>query len=241
MTNNKIIGIILAGGKSRRFIQGNKVFAEYNGKKLIRHVAETMIDFVDNLFVLINKEIKTETKNTLSGINCFYLIQKKALGTGHALLSALKQVKNLNEYDHVLMSHADKPLISKNTFKKLIEKHLKEKSDLTITTSILDYTSSKGRIIRDKENKIIKIIEFKNCTPEQAKIMEINAGFIICKTKNIISLLKQIKKNELTKEYYLTDLVEICYSKSLKVNNLEINADESYDVNTIEQLKKIRE
>ena len=102
--------------------------------------------------------------------------------------------------------------VTPKTLKKALKSFKSNSSDFLITISKLSNPFGYGRIVKDSYKNITKIVEEKNCTPDQRKINEVNSGLYICKSELLKNFIKKIKKNT-NNEYYLTDLVEIFSKK----------------------------
>jgi len=107
-------------------------------------------------------------------------------------------------------------------------------SCLALLTVILDDPTGYGRIIRDNNNQVVKIVEQKDATPEQLKINEGNTGILACKGHQLKDWLSRLSNHNAQNEYYLTDLPD-------KIGNAKIididDEDEIYNVNSREQLE----
>ncbi|MCX8058784.1 MAG: sugar phosphate nucleotidyltransferase [Spirochaetes bacterium] len=229
--------IILAAGKGKRLHSEEfnlpKVLRELKGRPLIDYVIKE-IDFVEKRDIIIVVGFMWEKVINFLGDKYTYVLQKEQLGTGHAVRMAEEYYKNINEDILVLMG--DMPFIRKNTILNLIDYHSKNKNDITILSTIVNLPSSFGRIIRDDQGKIKKIIEVKDADEDQLKIREVNTGIGIYKS-DTLSLLKEIKNDNNQKEYYLTDLVKIALEKGKKVDALiSENEKEFIGINSIEDL-----
>ncbi len=233
----KTAGIILAGGKSSRYGEKkHKFLASFSGKPLIVRTLEAIIPVVD-CTVIVTSPDNSETKETLKGFqNIRYAIQKQPLGTGHALLSTDYIFEN-TDYT-LLVSYADKPLITTRTFRKLVVEHVKSGADITIATAVLPLPGSKGRIIR-KNGKLTGVIEARDADPEILRIKEVNAGFIVCESRSIYKQLRKISNNNVSKEYYLTDVYAEYLKDGLCIHTVRIQPEESCDVNTLSDLERI--
>ena len=170
------------------------------------------------------------------GKKFIYVEQKKRLGTAHALKCVLSKISLGTK--NVFVCYSDDtafypPLI----IKKLVNFHLKKERDLTILTVIKKDPFGLGRIIRDKHRKIRGIVEEKNATLSQKKIKEINTGCYCFNLKFLKKYLPLIKRDQIKKEYYLTDIVGLAISNHAKINTLKIKKGEYFQgVNTKEQL-----
>ena len=103
-----------------------------------------------------------------------YVVQKKPLGTGHALLQAVS--KNKEDFNTVLVLSGDNPLIRSNTLQALEEYHISELNMMTILTTEISNDSDFGRIIRDSSGNVKKIIEVSESTNDFELIKEGNSG-----------------------------------------------------------------
>ncbi|HPP66386.1 MAG TPA: NTP transferase domain-containing protein [bacterium] len=237
--NKKIAGIILAGGKSSRYGKKcHKFLDSFSGKPLIIRTLEAIKPVVDWIIVVTGTD-NTEIKEALKEFpNLTYVIQKQPLGTGNALLSTDYLFEN-TDYT-LLVSYADKPLITSKTFRKLIDRHIKSEAEITIATAILSLPGSKGRIIREK-GKFARVIEAKDADPEILKIKEVNAGFLVCEAHSIYRELRKINNNNASKEYYLTDVYTEYIKDGLDICTVRIPPEESCDINTLSELQNINQ
>jgi hypothetical protein len=95
-----------------------------------------------------------------------------------------------------------------------------------------------GRIIRDEENQIAKIVEFKDASEDEKKVTELNPAIYCIQDKWLWKNLDKIKSNNNQKEYYLTDLVDLAYEQNIKINSFVINDGlELMGINTLEDLE----
>jgi len=232
-----IAGIILAGGKGSRYSSTkHKFLIEYQGKPLIIKIVEAIKPVVEKIVVVTcpdNSDIKRTLRNFP---DIEYVIQEQPLGTGHALLSTQQAFENTETT--ILVSYADKPLITTDTFKKLLDEHKKNNADITIATAILPIPGSKGRIIRI-DGKFAKVVEAKDADKETLAIKEVNAGFIVCGSGSIYKELRKISNNNAAGEYYLTDVYAEYVKDNLKVHLVQIPPEESCDINSVEEFEGI--
>ncbi|MCM8821286.1 MAG: NTP transferase domain-containing protein [Candidatus Omnitrophica bacterium] len=233
----KIAGIVLAGGKSSRYgLNKHKFLIHYQGKPLITIIIEAIQPVVDRIVILTGPE-NSEIKQTLINFSFIeYAIQHKPLGTGHALLCTDYIFEKTQTT--ILVSYADKPLITTKTLKNLIDSHIKNNADITVATAILANPGSKGRIIRIN-GRFSKVVEAKDADEEILKINEVNAGFIVCESESIYRELRKITNNNASGEYYLTDVYAEYLKDGLKINLVEIPPEESCDINTIAEFKRV--
>jgi len=110
-------------------------------------------------------------------------------------------------------------------------------SAMTVLTAVLQDPGKYGRVIRDEYGNIEKIVEFKDCTPRQLLIKEINTGIYCVKNQQLFQHLYEITNDNAQNEYYLTDLVEIFNAHNYQVQALTVDdVDEVMGVNDREDL-----
>ncbi len=231
--------LILAAGKGKRLQSEKfnlpKVLREANGKPLISHVLEhtNFIDKKDTVLVVgyMKEKVIEHVGNEYN-----YSVQDEQKGTGHAVMCARDQFEG---YDgDVLILYGDMPLVKKETYMAIIDKHRSSGADCTILTAIVDEPPAYGRIVRDKDGKVEKIVEDKDCDEEEKEIKELNIGIYVFKSKLLFDGLKEVKNNNAQGEYYLTDMPMIFIEKGFKVETYSIhNTTEIYGVNTVEDLE----
>jgi bifunctional UDP-N-acetylglucosamine pyrophosphorylase/glucosamine-1-phosphate N-acetyltransferase len=168
-----------------------------------------------------------------------YAFQERQLGTGHAVMSAEPNLFAEN----ILVLYGDMPFIKAESIKKLILLHQSQKAELSMFTSRvpnfngeLASLNTYGRILRDSYGNIVKITEYKDATPEERGILEVNPGIYMFNTKWLVSNIHNIQNKNSQGEYYLTDMVELAIRDGRSVHGLEINPKEVLGVNTLEQL-----
>ena len=96
------------------------------------------------------------------------------MGTGHALKQAESGIKN--HVDRVLVLSGDTPLIRSSTLTSLLAWHIENNAAATVLSARVDDPAGYGRIIRNEDQSLYRIIEEKYARPEQKAIKEINAG-----------------------------------------------------------------
>ena len=206
--------IILAAGKGTRMGGDSpKVLAELAGKPMLQHLTETVETFANaKASIIVGYKSKEVENGIVSSKKLNFVKQSKQLGTAHAVKQSFPFLRK-NSVSVVL--YGDAPLVKKNTLNRLIKSA--SQGNLSLLTFIKDDPTGYGRIIRDTKNRIQKITEHKDATSTEKEIREVNSGILAIKTDVLLKLMPSIKNNNLSKEYYLTDLVEIAIRNSLRV------------------------
>ena len=232
--------VILAAGKGTRMNSGlPKVLHKLHEKTLIDYVLDEskLLNPIETILVVGFKknQVISHTKNR---INLKYVTQKEQLGTGHAVLQTEKLLKD--KKGHILILYGDVPNIKASSLQPIIENHIINNRDLTLITAEVDNPAGYGRIIRKKNGQLLKIVEEKDCNDNERMIKEWNPGIYIFKIPKAFKILNIIKANNASKEYYLTDAIELAQQSNLKIKAIKIeNSDEVLGINTTKQLEEL--
>ena len=148
------------------------------------------------------------------GIPIEFALQKEQLGTGHAVLQAIPFLKAFS--GTVLILCGDVPLVKVETLHSFIDTYKENESTLSVLTAVVEEPFGYGRILRNPEGWLEKIVEEKDASEEERTIREINTGIYCVKAPFLKEGLREIGKENAQGEYYLTDLVEIAKKKALR-------------------------
>ncbi len=215
----RITPVILAAGKGTRMKSKlPKVLHPVLGQPLVWHVVHTLKQITDSKPVVVVGN-GAETVKDILGDSVLFAHQTHQLGTGHAVMQTAGLLKD--QTDYVLVSYADMPLLSVNTFNQILETQIENQGPLTILTNIADDPRGFGRVVRDSDGQVTAIVEEVDCTPDQLPINELNTGLYCIKADWLWNALERITLSP-KGEYYLTDLVEIAASDGLCVQTVTI-------------------
>ena len=238
--NRNLKAVILAAGKGTRLQTEGcslpKVLREANGMPLLHYVLDSLsfIDKKDTIIVVGYK--KEDVMSRFEGYE--FAEQAQQLGTGHAAMSASSK---LGGYDGaVLVCCGDMPLITRQTYEALVDTYFNSGCACTILTGTSDVHLSYGRVLRDEAGNYLRIVEEKDCTPEQYNIPELNSGVYVFDAKMLLEALKELRNENAQHEYYLTDVPEILMKKGCKISVcMRSLGKEIIGVNTVEQLEDV--
>ena len=229
--------VILAAGMGTRMkSKMPKVLHTVCGKPLSKWVIDaSKASGADKVCAVVGH--KAETVKEVLGDVCEFALQAEQKGTGHAVMQAIDVIKNSK--GEVVILNGDTPLITAETINKAIEYHKNNGNQATVITAILDDATGYGRIVRDNDGSVLKIVEQKDASKEEKKINEVNSGMYVFDAQSLVYALDKITPNNAQGEYYLTDTLEILLSAGKKIGGYAISDnDEIRGINDRVQLNE---
>lgn len=229
--------VILAAGMGTRMkSKMPKVLHKVCGKPLSKWVIDASeAAGADKVCAVVGH--KAETVKEVLGDVCEFALQTEQKGTGHAVMQAIDVIKNSK--GEVVILNGDTPLITAETINKAIEYHKNNGNQATVITAILDDATGYGRIVRDNDGSVLKIVEQKDASEEEKKINEVNSGMYVFDAQSLVYALDKITPNNAQGEYYLTDTLEILLSAGKKIGGYAISDnDEIRGINDRVQLNE---
>ena len=229
--------VILAAGMGTRMkSKMPKVLHKVCGKPLSKWVIDaSKAAGADKVCAVVGH--KAETVKEVLGDVCEFALQAEQKGTGHAVMQAIDVIKNSK--GEVVILNGDTPLITAETINKAIEYHKNNGNQATVITAILDDATGYGRIVRDNDGSVLKIVEQKDASEEEKKINEVNSGMYVFFFYSHGYALDMITPNNAQGEYFLTDTLEILLSAGKKIGGYAISDnDEIRGINDRVQLNE---
>ncbi len=213
MENRLSIVILAAGQGTRMRSKAPKVLHTIGNKPLIAHVIETSMQLSPNDIHIVYGYGGDSVKAAIGDPQIHWCLQSQQLGTGHAVREVLPTI---DPNDSVLVLYGDMPLIKKQTLEALLtsgESHM-----LSLLSVVLDNPTGYGRIIRDSNKKVQRIVEESDATVAEKGIKEVNTGFIVARARDLKRWLDRVSNLNVQGEYYLTDCTENAVREGHMVN-----------------------
>ena len=234
----QVTALILAAGEGKRMKSDNaKVIHQVCGKAMIEWVYEAARGAGIEKCVAIVGHKADQVMNYM-GNKVEYVLQEQRLGTGHAVQQARRY---FDEGDgHILVLNGDAPLISAQTIKNALRYYKEGSYKAVVISAEVNDPAGYGRIIRDSEGRLMKIVEQRDTSEAEKAVKEINSGMYVFSSKELSEALKLLKNDNEQKEYYLTDTLEIMLSQGYKVGAYKAeDSDEILGVNDCAQLYQV--
>ena len=232
----KITTIILAAGKGTRMCSDlPKVLHKIANRSLLRHVYDMSYQLNNNAIKIVYGHGANLVRKVSADIDVSWVEQKQQLGTGHAVQQVSDQI---SDSDIVLILYGDVPLLKLSTVKGLLA-NVSDKT-LALLTVNLKNPIGYGRIVRDSSGKVIKIVEEKDASITEKKIVEGNTGIMAVQGNKLKKWLNQLSNHNAQGEYYLTDIIEMAVADQITIITTQPESvDEVLGVNNRIQLSHL--
>lgn len=236
--------LLLAAGKGTR-MQSDlpKVCHPVGGRPMVCTVVDACLRAGCERVVVVvgyKQELVREALAEYGG-TVEFAVQEEQLGTGHAVMSAADAFpETMREGTDLFVLCGDGPLIRSETLGTVLDRHRSSGADATLATSVIDNPDGYGRIVRDASGRFERIVEQKNATDDELKINEVNPSYYCCDAKAMFDALAKVKRNELTGEYYVTDIFEEVLRAGGSVEVIDaVPPQDILSINTLEHLAEV--
>lgn len=199
------MSIVLAAGQGKRMKSKQyKVLHPVCGKPMVGHVLDTVKQAKSEKIIVVVGH-GAEKVQAYLGDDAQFVKQEQQLGTGHAVL----QAKDLlaNEDGTTIVICGDTPLVKSSTIEQMITLHEQSGAAATILTASFADPTGYGRIIRNEQGIVERIVEQKDCSQAEAAVQEINTGTYCFDNKKLFEALGRVTNENAQGEYYLTDVI----------------------------------
>lgn len=230
-----VYAVILAAGKGTRMKSNkHKGLHPICGKPIIDHIINQLKKLQTEKTILVVGHQAEALKEHLNG-QADFAEQEVQLGTAHAVMQAGPLLEK--EEGITLVLNGDHPLFTAETFSKLIEKHRKTKATATVLTAVMDDPTGYGRVIRQENGQVDRIVEHKDATDAEREIHEVSTGTYCFDNQKLFSALSLVNNDNAQGEYYLPDVLSVLREQGEAIS-AEIIGDvqESFGVNDRIQL-----
>lgn len=205
--------IILAAGEGTRMRSRTpKVLHTFAGKTFLQRVmASVDAQDPDTLAVVVHYQADRVAAAARSYNDQVEIVNQDDIpGTGRAVQCAMTQLTERGELDGpVLIAASDMPLLDAGTLHDLLEFHEASGNGATVLTTILDDPTGYGRIIRDREGNVLRIVEQKDANRSELAVQEVNTSVYVFEAAVLAKSIAGLKSNNAQGEFYLTDALEM--------------------------------
>ena len=233
-----IRAIIPAAGKGSRLqkVSGDLPKAMFTVAKrpMLEFVLEN-VSFVDKKDTFIVVGYGKEKIMEHFGDRYCYVEQKQQLGTGHAVMECAEAFADFD--GSVLITFGDMPLFRREEMEAMCRQHEENGADCTLMTAENPSLKLWARVLRDENGRFSRVVEGKDCTPEQANIKELFSGVMVFNSRSLFQILPKVGCANVQKEYYVTEVPELMVKHGMKVETyFTPDGDDLRGINTPEDL-----
>jgi bifunctional UDP-N-acetylglucosamine pyrophosphorylase/glucosamine-1-phosphate N-acetyltransferase len=231
------VAIILAAGHGKRMkSERAKVLHEVCGRPMIRYVVEAARGAGVRTIVVVVGYGAEQVRASLAGEpDVRFATQERQLGTGDAVKACRPMLEGYRGTALVLVG--DEPLLRPESLADLIALQHRDQAACLLGTAVLPDPTGFGRILRDSAGRFLRIVEQRDCTPEEKAIHEVNPSCYVFDLPGLWDVLDQLDTSNAQGEYYLTDAPALLQSMGRKVVALSVlEPDDILGVNTRQHL-----
>src|SRR3989337_295915 len=223
--NNKIITIILAAGLGKRMKSGlAKVLHPIAGMPMILYPVRVAEEISSERIIVVIGHQADRVQEALSGRDVEIVHQAEQRGTADAVRLAMESLKGYQGMIVILCG--DVPLMTAKTISALIAAHQKGRASVTVLTTEVEDPTGYGRIVRQADGSIHKIVEDKDAPDDIKGIKEVNTGTYVFDSPFLSEAIREIRAENAQREFYLTDSIEIGLKKGVKASAHKIRERE---------------
>ena len=205
--------VILAAGRGTRMHSDlPKVLHCLAGRALLDHVLATARALKPAKLCVVYGYGGDALPKAIQGDDIVWALQARQLGTGHALQQALP---HLDAQGVTLVLYGDVPLTRQDTLQRLLQQAGSD--SMAVLTVALSDPTGYGRIVRDTDGRVARIVEQKDASDAEKKINEVNTGIIAAPTARLARWLTGLSNDNAQGEYYLTDTIAMAVAEGMPV------------------------
>jgi bifunctional UDP-N-acetylglucosamine pyrophosphorylase/glucosamine-1-phosphate N-acetyltransferase len=198
--------VILAAGEGTRMRSAlPKVLHPLCGRPIIAWPVAAAGEVGADRIVVVDNSKRLLAQHLPDGVEV--AVQQEPRGTGDAVAAA---APHIDPDGTVVVINGDVPLITADVLRALVDAHERADAGATMATMELDEPGAYGRVIRDGDGSVLKVVEAKapgDATPAELQIREVNSGVYAFKGGSLIQALQRLEADNVQGELYLPDVL----------------------------------
>jgi len=221
-------GIILAAGEGKRMKSAKpKVMHAIAGRPILGHVIAAMRDAAIEKIVVVTSARDAEVRDYSASLEAEGVIQERQLGTGHAAACAAPLLGNVS--GALVVTYGDLPLVTAALFEDSFR--TQEQVGMAIVAFQSDSTAY-GRVIRDQNRVLDRIVEYRDADEEERKVKLCNAGIMAADAQSFFRWAAKLENNNAQNEFYLTDIPNFAKRERVRCGVVEVSEEVAMGVNS---------
>lgn len=216
--DNVAAAIILAAGDGMRMRSTTpKVLHPFAGKTFLNRVMDAMAGVnPKELAVVVHAQAQRVSAAAQSYNNAVRIVnQDDKPGTGRAVQCAMRDLNEASKQEcgsalkgSVVIAASDMPLLDTQTLQSLIDFHNNQGNVATVLTAVLDDATGYGRIVREANGDVLRIVEHKDANAGELAIKEVNTSVYVFDAEVLTDAISNLNSKNAQGEFYLTDALE---------------------------------
>lgn len=211
-----VAAVVLAAGRSTRMkSELTKVMHPIAGWPVISYVLDVARTVGAKPICVVSSREQKELNDYLKERSIEFVFQKEARGTADAVMSARRALKDFDGY--VLILCGDVPLMRPEVLGEFVRHTREHDATLGVVTMQMKDPERYGRIVRDLDGHITRIVEAKDAKGHEQDIREVNTGVFCVKKDWLFKSLNKVEPKNAQGEYYVTDIVSMAIAEGREV------------------------
>jgi bifunctional UDP-N-acetylglucosamine pyrophosphorylase/glucosamine-1-phosphate N-acetyltransferase len=240
----KLSAVVLAAGEGTRMrSERPKPLHRLCGRPMVLHVLYALAELdLDRAVVVVGHGASRVTKavgeQPPPGLHIDFVEQRVQRGTGDAVSVALTAFpENDADDDDIIVLPGDTPLLRPPTLAALVRTHRRAGAAATVLTAKVHEPTGYGRVARDRNERVSRIVEEADATDEERAIDEVNTSIYVFRRSILAPSLRRLTPDNSQGEYYLTDVIAVLHDAGYEVVSMVVeDSMEAAGVNDRHQL-----
>ena len=227
MRSSDVAAVILAAGLGKRMKSAlAKVLHHVAGKPMVLHPVEAALGLSPKRTVVVAGYQAEKVREVLAPYPVETVLQPDPKGTADAVARAMAVLKG--DTGSVLILCGDTPLLRSVTLKDLLETHRTGGGPVTLLTAEAPDPTGYGRVIREADGRVVRIVEERDASPEIRAVREVNTGIYVFDSSFLTEVLSEVRAENAQREFYLTDTIEIAVRRGKTVRGVPVKDPEEW-------------
>jgi bifunctional UDP-N-acetylglucosamine pyrophosphorylase/glucosamine-1-phosphate N-acetyltransferase len=239
-----VSAIVLAAGEGTRMRSRRpKPLHLICGRAMVLHVIHALEQLRPQRTALVvghgaERVTKKVQAQAPAWANVVFVEQPTPRGTGDAAAHGMSAFPgdDLDDESTVVVLPGDTPLLRPETLDELVASHVANGNAATLLTSVLDDPTGYGRVVRAADDRVLRIVEQPEATPEELAMREVATSIYAFRREVLGPALRHVSPDNAQGEFYLTDVVGVLGGMGHRIGCVQAPADETQGVNDRWQL-----
>jgi bifunctional UDP-N-acetylglucosamine pyrophosphorylase/glucosamine-1-phosphate N-acetyltransferase len=239
-----VSAVVLAAGEGTRMRSATpKVLHALCGRPMLLHVLDALERLpLQKIVVVVGHAAEHVTKTLqeqlVGDVPVEFVEQPSQRGTGDAASVALTAFADDPDLeDDLIIVAGDVPLLRAETLARLATEHRHADAAASLLTARIADPTGYGRVVRDDQGRVDRIVEQSDGTPDELEIDEVNPSIYCFRRSLLAPALRRLSPENAQGEYYLTDVVAVLRHAGHLVLGVEADdATDAFGVNDRAQL-----